>query len=140
MSIFKRKQKNKGKGSEETVTLRKEFEVLNCTPVDYKYTAQYADFITHAQANFEKQISKMSVDDQCDKIFDEYIAEMVNREKQSAKEQYTYHVHVIGHHLGLLDGETVAATGHLLNLEDDLKAVEQEIETYKQLKKEKNIY
>jgi hypothetical protein len=140
MSIFRRKQRTEGKGLEETVTFKKEFEVLNCTPVDYKYTIQYVNFVTHAPTEFDKQISKMTIDDQCGELLDTYIAEKVNREKQSAKEQYTYHMHVIRHHLGLLDGEIVAATGHLLNLEDDLKALEQEIETYKQLKKEKNIY
>ena len=40
MSIFRRTPKIVGKGTEKTIDLHKEFEVLNCTPVDYKYTTQ----------------------------------------------------------------------------------------------------
>lgn len=140
MSIFRKKTRVVGKGTEETVTLHKEFEALNYTPVDYKYTTQYADFITHAPAYFEKMIGKTEADDLCDTMLDAYIDAKVNQMKQYAKEQYTYHIHIIGHHKGLLDGEIVRATGHLINLEDDLKRLEQDIDIYRQLKKEKYIY
>ena len=140
MSIFRRKPKIVGKGTEKTIDLHKEFEVLNCTPVDYKYTTQYADFITHAPEDFKKLISKAAVDDLCDTMMDAYIDARINQMKQSAKEQYTYHMDVIGHHKGLLEGELVRAEGHLLNLEEDLKAIEEEIEHYKKIKKDKCIY
>lgn len=140
MSIFRRKPRIVGKGKEESVSLRKEFEVLNCTPVDYKYTAQYADFITHASDDFEKMIDKASVDDLCDTMLDSYIDAKVNQMKQSVKEQYTQHLQVIGHHKGVLDGEIVRASGFLDHLEEDIHTLDQEIEAYKLLKKERCIF
>ncbi len=140
MSIFKRKRRAMGKGADDTVTLHKKFEVLNCTPVDYKYTIQYANFMNSAETKFGKVIDKISIDDLCDTMFDAYIDSVIIQMKEAAKEQYTYHMQVIDNHKGILEGELVLANRHLENLRQDLKEIENEIGTYKQMKKEKNIF
>lgn len=140
MSLFKRKIKVVGKGADESVRLHKEFEVLNCTPVDYTYTAQYVEFFLNAKMQFKKIIHKTSVDDLCDGMLDAYIDSKIKQIKDSAREQYTYHMYVIAHHKGLLDGELVCATGHLENLKQDLAEIEGKIAAYKEMKQERNIF
>lgn len=139
MSFFKKKRRAIGKGADEVVSLHKTMEVLNCTPVDYKYTVQYVNFVREAQAKFSKIIDKISVDDFCDSMFDAWIDANVKQMKTSAKEQYTNHMHVIDHHRGILDGELVIAKGHLENLKQDLTALEDEIAGYQELRRAKCI-
>ena len=131
MNIFKKKKREMGQGYDETVTLHKGFEVLNYTPVDYVYTVRYANFISGAESKFRKVIENTEIDDLCDDMLDFYIDSVVNQMKAMAKEQYTAHMHVIGHHKGLLDGELVRANGHLSNLKQDLETLENEINIYK---------
>ena len=139
MSIFKKKKETVGKGTDETVTLHKEFAVLNYTPLDYMYTTKYLDFLNNAENKFREMIEKISLDDFCDNIFDSYIDAVINQMKGSANEQYVYHMQVIDHHRGLLEGEIVYAANHLKNLQQDLKELEEEIEVYEKIKKEKGI-
>lgn len=139
MRLFKKKKENVGKGTDETVTLHKEFSVLNYTPLDYMYTTKYLDFLDNAENSFRKTIEKISLDDLCDNMFDTYIDSIIQRMKSSAKEQYIYHMQLIDHHRGLLEGELVCAAGHLQNLQQDLKELEEEIEVYEKIKKEKHI-
>ena len=139
MSLFKKKKETVGKGTDETVTLHKEFEVLNYTPLDYMYTTKYLDFLDTAENKFRKMIEKISLDDLCDNMFDSYIDSVIQQMKGSAKEQYAYHMQVIDHHRGMLEGELVCASGHLRNLQQDLKELEEEIDIYEKIKKEKHI-
>ena len=95
MSLFKKKIRTVGKGADTIVTLRKKIEELNYTPVDYKYTVQYAEFINGAEEQFRKMIDKISVDDLCESMLDAYINSNIEQMKASAAEQKTYHMHAI---------------------------------------------
>lgn len=139
MSLFKKKMKKAGKGTDKPVSFRKEFDVLNCTPVDYQYTERYVRFVNQAEAMFGRTINKMSVDELCSDMFDPYIDSVMEQMKGSAKEQYTHHMHLINHHKGILEGELVLADGHLKDLKKDLEDIDQEIDKYRQIKKEKHI-
>lgn len=138
MSILRRKTKA-GKGEDRTVSFHKEFEVLNYTPVDYSYTTQYANFLHSSETKFRRGIDNTVVDDLCDDMYDAYIDSIVRQMKSWAKEQYTYHMHLIGHYKGMIHGELICAEGHLENLKQDLDDIEQEMAVYKQLKQERNI-
>ena len=139
MSLFRRKYKAVGKGSEEIVALQKEFEVLNCTPLDYRYTDWYADFLSNAESIFRKAVHRTPTDDLSGDMLDSYIDSVTGRMKRSGREQYDYHMNVIRHNKGLLDGELVLARGHLRNLREDERELSQQIEAYKNLKQRKNI-
>lgn len=142
MSLFLKSKNNvpMGKGTDKTVTLVKEFEVLNCTPIDYSYTPEFSRFLSVAEEYFRKIVQKTSIDElNCD-MFDNYIQSITDKMKSSAKEQYTYHVHMISHHRGLVDGELVKAKGHRTNLKKDLEDIENDINRYKEIKKRLNIY
>lgn len=142
MSLFHRSRNNEpmGKGSDKIVSLVKEFEVLNCTPIDYSYTPEYAKFLAAAEEYFSKIVQKTSIDElNCD-MFDNYIQSMTDKMKSSAKEQYTYHIYTISHHRGLVDGELVKAEEHRTNLKNDLSDIEEDISRYKKIKNEFNIY
>jgi len=139
MKSFKRNQKVMGKETEQVIALPKEFAVLNYVPVDYKFTASYVEFIKEAETRFRRIIKKTSVDDLCDTMLDCYIDSEVNRMKEAAKEQYTYHVYSIAHYRGLLNGEIVKAEGHLDNLRKDLCGLEEKILLYDQIRSKHNI-
>ena len=139
MSLFKKKMKKVGKGTDKPVSFRKEFDVLNCTPVDYQYTERYVGFINNAETMFSRVINKISVDELCSDMFDPYIDSVMEQMKGSVREQYTHHMHLINHHKGILEGELVLADGHLADLKKDLEDIDQEISRYQQLKKEKHI-
>lgn len=142
MSLFKHKNKNKtiGKGTDRTVTLLKEFEVLNCTPVDYRNTYEYSDFLLNAENIFRNIVQKTSIDDlNCD-MLDSFIQSKTDEMKSSAKEQYVYHIQVIHHHKGLVEGELIRANGHRSNLQIDLEELEKDICKYKIIKEEYNIH
>lgn len=139
MSLFKKKMKKAGKGTDKPVSFRKEFDVLNCTPVDYQYTERYVRFVNQAEYMFGRVINKVSVDELCSDMFDPYIDSVMEQMKGSAKEQYTHHMHLINHHKGILEGELALAGGHLADLKKDLEELDREISKYKQLKNDKHI-
>lgn len=119
--------------------LQKEFEVLNRTPVDYRYTDWYADFLSNAESNFRKAVYRTPTDDLSGDMLDSYIDSVTGRMKRSGREQYDYHMNVILHHKGILDGDLVLARGHLKNLREDERELNQKIEEYRNLKQRKNI-
>ncbi len=139
MSLFRRKFKAVGKGAEEMPALQKAFEVLNRTPIDYRYTDWYADFLSNAESIFRKAVHRALIDGFNGDMLDSYIDSVVGRMKRSAQEQYEYHMNVIQHHKGILNGELVLARGHLENLREDERELNQKIEEYKNLKQRKNI-
>lgn len=139
MSLFRRRMKKIGRGTDKPVSFRKEIDVLNCTPVDYQYTERYIRFVNQAESMFGRVINKVSVDELCDDMFDPYIDSVMEQMKGSAKEQYTHHMHLINHHKGIVEGELVLSRGHLTDLKKDLEDLEQKISSVKQIKKEKNV-
>lgn len=139
MSLFRRRTKKIGRGTDKPVSFRKEIDVLNCTPVDYQYTERYIRFVNQAESMFGRVINKVSVDELCDDMFDPYIDSVMEQMKGSAKEQYTHHMHLINHHKGIVEGELVLSRGHLTDLKKDLEDLEQKISSVKQIKKEKNV-
>ena len=142
MRLFKKKKKNEiiGKGSDRTITLFKEFEVFNCTPLSYAYSTAYSNFIANAETYFKKVIDKTAVDDlNCD-MFDSYIQSVSDEMKASAMEQFTYHLQMISHHKGLVEGELIKAHGHRENLRRDLVDIEEQINKYRKHKETFNIH
>lgn len=140
MKFFKKNGKTVGKGAEETAIIHKEFDVLNYTPVDYKYTEKYLKFLQSSDKDFHEMIEKIKIDDLCDDLLDYYIDANINEMKASAKEQFTHHLDVINHHKGVLEGQIKSANEHLNLLKKDLEETEEEISALKRLKKDKNIY
>lgn len=135
MRLFKRKRgKVVGKGADKTVSLNKEFDVFNYTPVDYAYNHHYADFIINAEKYFRTVLNKVSVDEYNDEMFDSYIDSITDEMKNSALSQYTYHVHVIRHHKGLVEGVITKANGHRKNLIEDMEEINCDIAKYEKLK------
>lgn len=142
MSWFKKRKKNEiiGKGSDRTITLFKEFEVFNCTPLSYAYSTAYSNFLTSAEGYFRKVVDKTSVDDlNCD-MFDNYIQSITDEMKASAMEQFTYHLQMISHHKGLVEGELIRASKHRENLRGDLVDIEHQIEKYRKHKEVFSIH
>ena len=138
MKLSKKKTKDMNKGVENT-SFQKEFEVLNYTPVEYRYTDQYKDFFSSVEKRFKESMDKIPVDDLSYDICDRYIESVVRQMKVSAREQYINHLYVITHYRGLLSGEMSRAQGHLENLKQDLKEIENQINTYLALKQERKI-
>lgn len=142
MILFKKRKKNEiiGKGSDRTITLFKEFEVFNCTPLSYAYNTSYSNFLSNAESYFRKVVDKTSVDDlNCD-MFDNYIQSITDEMKASAMEQYTYHLQMISHHKGLVEGELTRANEHRENLKSDLVDIEHQINKYRNHKEKFNIH
>ena len=139
MSLFRRKFKAVGKGAEEMPALQKEFEVLNRTPLDYQYEGWYANFLSNAESIFRKAVHRAPTDDLSGNMLDSYIDSVTGRMKRSAREQYDYHMNVIQHNKGILEGDLVLARGHLENLREDERELSQKIEELKNLKGSKNI-
>ena len=119
--------------------LQKEFEVLNRTPLDYQYEGWYANFLSSAESIFRKAVDRAPTDDLSGDILDSYIDSVTGRMKRSGREQYDYHINVIQHHKGILEGDLVLARGHLKNLHEDERELNQKIEALKNLKQRKNI-
>lgn len=140
MSFFRKKKRAVGKGTDKVVTLRKEFEVLNCTPIDYMYSTDFIEFIKKIKNELKQIIQKLSIDELCEDVMDYYIDSKINEMKAIAKEQYTYHMEIIHQHKGLLDGELARARGHYNNLEGDLEELEKELKLYKEIKEAKHIF
>lgn len=137
--IFSRKKKM-GKGTDRLITLKKEFDVLNVTPIDYRYSTSYVEFLNKSKKILKDKILKISIDELCDDVLDYYIDSKVDEMKAVAKEQYVYHIHTINCQKGILDGELERAEGHCNNLKEDLAELEEEIREYKEIKKLKKIY
>lgn len=139
MNLFRKKKKRAvGKGLEEMPALCKEFEVLNRTPVDYKYESWYVNFLNNAESIFRKAVRRISTDDLSGDMLDAYIESVVRRMKDSAKEEYDYHMSVIQHHKGILEGDIALAEGHLKNLRQDQTELEQNLDFYRNIRKEGN--
>lgn len=116
--------------------LCKNFEVLNRSPVDYKYESWYANFLNNAESIFRKAVRRTATDDLSGDILDAYIDSVIQRMQDSAKEQYNYHMSVIQHHKGILDGDIALAKGHLKNLQQDEAELEQNLDFYRSIKKQ----
>lgn len=142
MILLKKRKKNEiiGKGSDRIITLFKEFEVFNCTPLSYAYNTSYSNFLSNAESYFRRVVDKTSVDDlNCD-MFDNYIQSITDEMKASAMEQYTYHLQMISHHKGLVEGELIRANEHRENLKSDLVDIEHQINKYRNHKEKFNIH
>ena len=138
--VQKKKDEIIGKGSDRTISLFKEFEVFNCTPLSYAYSTPYSNFLANAENYFRKVVDKTAVDDlNCD-MFDAYLQSITDEMKASAMEQFTYHLQMINHHKGLVEGELIKATGHRNNLNSDLADIELQITKYKKHKEALNIH
>lgn len=138
MNLLRKKRRAVGKGVDEMPALCKEFEVLNRTPVDYKYESWYVNFLNNAEPVFRKALRRTATDDLSGDILDAYIDSVIQRMQDSAKEQYDYHMSVIQHHKGILDGDIALAKGHLKNLRQDEAELEQNLEFYRNIRKEGN--
>lgn len=131
----RKKRKIVGKGTDKTVSLNKEFDVFNYTPVDYAYTSHYAEFLLNAEKYFRTMLNKVSVDEYNAEMFDCYIDTFTNEMKEAALNQYTYHAHVIRHHKGLVEGVLAKATAHRENLLEDVEEINKDIIKCENLKK-----
>ncbi len=140
MNLFRKKNRAVGRGKEQARAFHKEFDVLNYTPIDYKYLASYVQFKETAEQKFRKVIEKMTIDDLCDTMFDCLIDAKGQEMKAFAGDQYTYHMYNIKIDKGVADGEIIKAKLHLADLQKDLEELEEKREKYNQLKKEKGIY
>lgn len=141
MKIFKRKKdKPVGRGSEKVVSFSKIFEPLNYCPLAYEYTSRFVDYISNADKDFRKRIANTSIDDLNFDLFDPSIDSNVNLEIVRAKEQYTNHVSVINHTIGLIKGAFQTANDHLINLEKDKEDAEREKEKLIKLRDALKIY
>ena len=141
MKLFRRnKDKSLGRGSEKTVSFSKIFDPLNYSPLPYEFTPRFQDYINSFEKDFEKRISKTTIDDLNFDMFDPSIESNVNLEIVRAKEQYTNHISVINHTLGLIRGAFETASHHLSNLEKEKIEVEKERSRYLQLKESLGIY
>lgn len=139
MNLFRKKKKRAvGKGLDELPALCKEFEVLNRTPVDYRYERWYVEFLDSAEGLFRKALRRIATDDLSGDILDAYIDSVSKRMVDSAKDQYNYHMSIIGHHKGILDGDIALAKGHLKNLQEDEAELEQNLDFYRNIRKEGN--
>ena len=138
MNLLRKKRRAVGKGVDEMPALCKNFEVLNRTPVDYKYESWYVNFLNNAEPVFRKALRRTATDDLSGDILDAYIDSVIQRMQDSAKEQYDYHMSVIQHHKGILDGDIALAKGHLKNLQEDEAELEQNLDFYRNIRKEGN--
>lgn len=139
MNLFRKKKKRAvGKGLDELPALCKEFEVLNRTPVDYRYERWYVEFLDSAEGLFRKALRRIATDDLSGDILDAYIDSVSKRMEDSAKDQYNYHMSIIQHHKGILDGDIALAKGHLKNLQEDEAELEQNLDFYRNIRKEGN--
>lgn len=136
MNLLRKKRRKVGKGVDEMPALCKNFEVLNRSPVDYKYESWYANFLNNAESIFRKAVRRTATDDLSGDILDAYIDSVIQRMQDSAKEQYNYHMSVIQHHKGILDGDIALAKGHLKNLQQDEAELEQNLDFYRSIKKQ----
>lgn len=131
--------KSKGKGTEKTVSFAKTVDVLNYTPLEYRYTQRWAAFsdIDRFEALYTKKIKGLDVDEMCGEMFDSYILSEANLMKSSAEEQKIFHKSVIQHHKGLINGELEKLNRLLSDLENDLTGLESEIERFKSIKNDR---
>lgn len=134
MTFFKRK-KSIGQGKNKAVSLQKDLEVLNYTPIDYMYTAKYANFLKNREKIFEKMIDSTCPDDLCENMFDCYIDAITEEMKASSKEQYAHHIHFISHYKGIIDGQLAQGHYHLGHLQQDLSCIEEKIQKLQNLQK-----
>lgn len=135
MSIFRRKKRErlKGKGTDEIRTFHKTIEVLNYTPMTYLYTESYWKFRENAEKIFRKKLENIPVNELCTSIFDSQIQAEKEKMKQFAKEQHTEHLHLILHNAGILGGELVSRQEELEHLTEDLSETEKNLEYYRSL-------
>ena len=139
MNLFRKKKKRAvEKGLDELPALCKEFEVLNRTPTDYKYESWYVEFLDSAEGLFRKALRRTATDDLSGDMLDAYIDSVTKRMKSASQVQYNYHMSIIGHHKGILEGDIALAKGHLKNLQQDKVELEQNLDFYRNIRKEGN--
>lgn len=135
MSIFRRKKRErlKGKGTDEIRTFHKAVEVLNYTPMTYLYTESYWKFRENAEKIFRRKLENIPVNEFCVSIFDSQIQAEIEKMKQFAKEQHTDHIHLILHNAGILGSELISRRERLEHLTEDLSETEKNLEYYRLL-------
>lgn len=137
MKLFNRMKRKRrhslGKGNDTAISLHKEMEILNYTPIDYRYTVPYADFLQNAEKNFRRLINATSPDDLCENMLDSFINAAVGEMKASAEEQYTHHIHFISHYKGIVDGHLAQGRRQLKHLQQDLAGMEGQIQKLQSL-------
>lgn len=141
MGWFRRKDKKEtGKGADRGVALYKTFDVLNYTPKEYYYLAEYLDFLTNSEQYLRKIIENMALDDQSKELQLDYLINMITRRMECyVDEQYTNHMNVIYDLESVYQGELVGAQKYMDDIRNDIALYDTEIEKYRSMQKVQGI-
>ena len=140
MKFFKKKKKNEYAKTENVVTVRKGIKVLNYTPLSYKFSQEFIEYLKGAKKELASDVAAMSLDDLNDDALDVKIESSVGKERQNGDQQYTYHLNSIKFDRGVAEGQLATAQGHLDDLTGDLSQIIQELEFYRNLQQEHNVF
>lgn len=105
--------------------------VLNYKQKEYGGTADYLKIMRDPEGFLEKYMKGLALDDQCARLLqvDNLIDSLTQLEKCSKEEQRTNHVDAIYHMKGVFLGELAAAERYRDYILEDLKRLEQDLET-----------